>query len=66
MPYTAKIKPFLRWAGGKSWLVKYIDQIISGKSFKKYHEPFLGGGAVFFFLDLRDASYLSDFNYAEL
>ena len=39
-------KPFLRWAGGKSWLIKHLDQIIGEQVFNNYHEPFLGGGSM--------------------
>lgn len=64
MPITNHpyIKPFLRWAGGKSWLIKYLDSIIGDQKFNNYHEPFLGGGAVFFYLNHTGTSYLSDLN----
>lgn len=40
-------KPFLKWAGGKRWLVrKYWEHF--PKSYAQYYEPFLGSGAVFF------------------
>ncbi len=55
-------EPFLRWAGGKTWLVPYLDEIIGNAVINHYHEPFLGGGAVFFNLDHRRRSYLSDEN----
>jgi DNA adenine methylase len=57
-------KPFLRWAGGKSWLIKYLKNIKSGQ-FNNYHEAFLGGGATYFYLQPKGHSYLSDLN-AEL
>jgi len=61
----SKVKPFLRWAGGKRWLTKSIVKYIP-KSFNNYHEPFLGGGSIFLFLKshnlIQGESYLSDSN----
>uniref|UniRef100_A9A7M6 site-specific DNA-methyltransferase (adenine-specific) n=1 Tax=Methanococcus maripaludis (strain C6 / ATCC BAA-1332) TaxID=444158 RepID=A9A7M6_METM6 len=55
MPQNAK--PFLKWAGGKRRLLTqfenhYPDELMTGK-IKKYVEPFLGGGAVYFGLQSR-------------
>lgn len=55
-------KPFLRWAGGKSWIVKHLRPLLSECSFVNYHEPFLGGGAVFFSLTHHGRMFLSDSN----
>lgn len=55
-------KPFLKWAGGKRWLLNYLDEIIGDFVFNGYHEPFLGGGAVFFSLEPQNDTYLSDLN----
>lgn len=57
-------KPFLRWAGGKRWLIKHLDSYLPEGGFNNYHEPFLGGGSIFFHLQPKVA-YLSDIN-AEL
>jgi len=46
-----KIKPFLRWAGGKRWLLKEIDNLVSINEFGTYHEPFVGGGSVYIHLN---------------
>lgn len=44
MPYTT-VKPFVKWAGGKSQILNEIrNKYPSG--IKKYCEPFVGGGAV--------------------
>jgi DNA adenine methylase len=55
-------KPFLKWAGGKRWLLNYLDEIIGNSVFNNYHEPFLGGGAIFFSLEPQNNVYLSDLN----
>ncbi|NQX56671.1 Dam family site-specific DNA-(adenine-N6)-methyltransferase [Pedobacter panaciterrae] len=54
-------KPFLRWAGGKTWLLKELENYLPENGFNKYIEPFLGGGAVFFHLQ-SEVSFLSDLN----
>jgi DNA adenine methylase len=52
--------PFLKWAGGKRWLVTKYPAYFSA-DFDRYIEPFLGSGAVFF--NLRPTrSLLSDAN----
>ena len=59
--------PFLRWTGSKRWLTKnYIHSFLPRK-FNNYHEPFLGGGSVFFFvkqflLNCERDFFLSDTN----
>lgn len=56
------IESFIRWAGGKSWLIKHMDYIMGDIKIKNYYEPFLGGGAIFFSLDNYFHAYLSDLN----
>lgn len=57
-PYSAVPRPFLRWAGSKRWLASQIVPFLPGK-FRRYHEPFLGSGALFFLLN-PDRASLSD------
>ncbi|MBO0441793.1 DNA adenine methylase [Candidatus Enterococcus ikei] len=55
-------KPFLRWAGGKKWLVKHLQDILKDKEYNNYYEPFLGGGSLFFSINPDNEVYLSDLN----
>lgn len=48
------IRPFLRWAGSKRKLLKHLIPFIP-KNYGRYFEPFLGGGALFFFLQPQAA-----------
>lgn len=58
-------RPFLKWAGGKGQLLTELMQRMPPR-FARYHEPFVGGGALFFHLwnhgRLRKGGVLSDFN----
>ncbi|MDH4225733.1 MAG: DNA adenine methylase [Deltaproteobacteria bacterium] len=56
-----RAKPVLKWAGGKSG---QLSQMISlfPTDFKRFVEPFLGGGAVFLALDGCDTSVLNDYD----
>jgi DNA adenine methylase len=59
---TVKIAhPFLKWAGGKTQLLPVLFKRAPSQ-FHAYHEPFLGGGALFFALRPKGRSYLSDIN----
>jgi len=53
-------KPFLKWAGGKRQLISQMDPFFPIK-FNKYIEPFVGGGAIFFYL-LPKRAILMDIN----
>ncbi len=57
------IKPFIRWAGGKSRLLPRILPHVPD-TIKNYFEPFLGGGAVFLACATRVSgrSHLADLN----
>jgi DNA adenine methylase len=57
------IKPFVRWAGGKSRLLPRILQYVP-TTIENYYEPFLGGGALFLASAGRVSgrSHLADLN----
>lgn len=65
-----KVKPFLKWAGGKGQLLSEIENYypFENGEITKYAEPFVGGGAVLFDIlskyDLKEV-YIGDIN-AEL
>ena len=46
------MRPLLKWAGGKRSLVKRIVEMFPDDiQDRRYHEPFFGGGAVFFHVE---------------
>lgn len=45
-------RPFLKWAGGKRQLLPELLSRLP-RGFSRYHEPFVGGGALFFALAER-------------
>lgn len=47
--FSAPPRPFVKWAGGKRQLLSALLHRVPG-SFRAYHEPFVGGGALFFAL----------------
>lgn len=65
------LRPFLKWAGGKGQLLPQIGKSLPkglGRTITKYAEPFVGGGAVLFYILSRYSLkeiYISDVN-AEL
>ena len=67
--FSVTIKPFLKWAGGKTQLLPRLTEKLPTEmkfgATKRYAEPFLGGGAVFFHLAQLFAVrefWLSDIN----
>ena len=46
---TIQIPKFLKWAGGKGQLLEQFKPLFP-KKFERYIEPFLGSGAVFFYI----------------
>ncbi len=57
---TAPPRPFIKWAGGKRQLLPELLAQLPAR-LRTYHEPFLGGGALFF-KRKPDRAVLSDLN----
>lgn len=47
-----RLSPILKWAGGKEQELKYIHPNMP-KKINNYYEPFIGGGAVYFSMDVN-------------
>lgn len=54
------VEPILKWAGGKRQLLPEITAHFP-ETFSQFHEPFFGGGAVFFHLEPKNGS-INDIN----
>lgn len=50
--------PFLKWAGSK----RFLDLSLYLPTYQRYHEPFLGSGAIFFRHIAPNPAFLSDRN----
>jgi len=63
-------RPFLKWAGGKGQLLEQFKfrfpKELNGEGIiRRYHEPFLGSGAVFFWVMQNckiEKAYINEFN----
>lgn len=62
------VKPFIKWAGGKNQLLNELAKKIPFENYNnitKYAEPFVGGGAVLFYIlnnyNIKEV-YISDIN----
>jgi len=53
-------KPLVKWVGGKRQLLKELKKNMP-KSYNRYFEPFVGGGALFFSLRPKEA-FINDYN----
>jgi len=57
---TVPPRPFIKWVGGKTQLLRELARRIPN-DVNRYYEPFLGGGALFFYLQPK-AAVLTDIN----
>lgn len=66
--FAMPLKPFVKWVGGKSQLLSELEKMLPASDkrvFKKYCEPMVGGGALFFNLLSKynfEQLYISDIN----
>jgi DNA adenine methylase len=62
--HTEPLKPFVKWAGGKRQLMPILSQHLP-ETYGKYFEPFLGGGAMLFYIITQNPKrkcHVSDLN----
>jgi DNA adenine methylase len=60
-----KVKPFVKWAGGKQSLLPQLDPLLPEELDGRYFEPFVGGGAMFYHARQKwgdKAAFLNDWN----
>ena len=50
-----RARPFVKWAGGKQQLLTQLVKLVP-KTYQRYWEPFVGGGALFFRLSPEKAT----------
>lgn len=59
------MEPIMKWAGGKRQLIpaleRYFDREALFEGRNRYFEPFIGGGALFFYIEPHNA-VINDFN----
>lgn len=55
-----KLKPFVKWVGGKTQVLDIIN-VLKPEKINKFIEPFVGGGAVFFNF-AHDKAVINDIN----
>ena len=53
--------PIIKWVGGKRQILPILNQNLP-KNFNNYFEPFIGGGALLFNIQPKNA-YISDINF---
>lgn len=63
MKANSKAKPFIKWVGGKGQLIDQLDAQLPA-DFENwddvtYIEPFVGGGAMLFYMLQQNEHYLS-------
>ncbi len=52
--------PFIKWAGGKRGILAKLNKRLP-KVYRSYFEPFIGGGALFFYMSPK-SGYICDIN----
>lgn len=57
-----KVKPFVKWVGGKKKIAKEILKLFP-ETYNDYYEPFIGGGCIGLSLDIGVKKIFSDINF---